>query len=365
LWRGEVRYHPTNLVAIQQLDPAYSMPPPLSDPFNIALPGDFHARPGVLDDLEEVTALFNRADRDIIGVDSHRSSFYRMIWTRPGFDLERDTRLVVTDTGELVGAAYVDSIEPHVTQRFLGHVLPEHRGRGIGSHLVRWCEARCRERVELAPSGTRVLLHTWLHTGHSPSEALFAERGLKKIRHFIKMGMPLNSPPEEAVFPEGLELRPVDRTIHDRAICAAEEESFRDHWGFFETPFEIRYENWKHNFDTDPLTDESLWFVAWDGDEIAGFLICTERSDDDPEMGYMMDMGVRPAWRRRGLATAFLRHGFRAFWDRGIRKAGLHADGENLTGAVRIYRKVGMEIVHVYDDWELELRAGKEMRVVG
>lgn len=328
-------------------------------------PTGFTALAGALDDLEEFTALFNRADREIVGVDTHEASHYRMIWTRPDFDLAADSRVVRTAAGELIGGAFTTSQTPHVSQLFLARVAPEKRGRGIGRYLLGWTEARCRERIAAAPEGARVSMHTWVYTGHAPTEELFTMCGLNRSRHYVKMGTTLDSPPELPAWPEGLELRPVDRAVHDRAICAASEEGFRDHWGYFETPFEERYRTWKHGFDEDPLTDESLWFVAWDGAEIAGFLICTERCYDDPDMGYLMVMAVRPAWRRRGLGLAFLRHGIRTLWDRGLCKVGLHADAENLTGAVRLYEQVGMEITHVHDNWELELRPGEELMVTG
>jgi ribosomal protein S18 acetylase RimI-like enzyme len=68
---------------------------------------------------------------------------------------------------------------------------------------------------------------------------------------------------------------------------------------------------------------------------------------------------------RPPLGEALLRQGIQALHERGHQRVGLHADGENLTGAVRIYRKVGMDILHVHDNYELELRPGKELRVTG
>jgi len=336
-----------------------------SDHTELTPPDGFTVHPGCFDDLEAIVSLANRCDQEWVGKSTHDLDFYRVLWSRPRFDLERDTRVVRDAAGALVGYAFTSSPTPNVSQLFFGHVDPVRRGGGIGTFLIDWCETRCRERIALAPEGTRVITHTWTFPEDEPSAALFRDHGLVRSRQFVKMGMVIPDEPEVPVWPEGIELRPVDRRVHDRAICAAMAEGFRDHWGWFEIPFEERYAQWKHDHDTSPLTDESLWFVAWDGDEVAGFLIATERSHDDPEEGYLMVMTVLPRWRRRGLATAFLLQGIRGFRERGIGKAGLHADGENLTGAVRIYRKVGFEIVHVHDNWELELRAGRELRKTG
>lgn len=66
-------------------------------------------------------------------------------------------------------------------------------------------------------------------------------------------------------------------------------------------------------------------------------------------------LGVRPLWRRRGLAKALLRHSFRDFRDRGATRVGLGVDGENTTGAVRLYEHVGMRVVRRTDTYEKTL----------
>ena len=140
-----------------------------------------------------------------------------------------DSRLVLDEKGELVGAAFTSYQSPAIAPAFFGYVAPEARGHGIGTFLTAWSEARSREWLELAPEGARVSLHTWFIRGHRPTEELLTARGFALTRHFVKMGMTVPPTPVEPVWPDGLELRPVDRSNHDRAICAASEEGFRDH----------------------------------------------------------------------------------------------------------------------------------------
>ena len=52
------------------------------------------------------------------------------------------------------------------------------------------------------------------------------------------------------------------------------------------------------------------------------------------------------------LGTALLRHSFRDFRDRGATRVGLGVDGENTTGAVRLYESVGMRQVRRSDTYE-------------
>ena len=61
------------------------------------------------------------------------------------------------------------------------------------------------------------------------------------------------------------------------------------------------------------------------------------------------------ALAQAGLATALLRHSFRDFKDRGATRVGLGVDGENTTGAVRLYESVGMRQVRRNDTYEKNL----------
>jgi len=74
-----------------------------------------------------------------------------------------------------------------------------------------------------------------------------------------------------------------------------------------------------------------------------------------PMGSYIYHVFVRPAWRHRGIAAALLRHAFLALCDRGCRMAELHVDSENTTGALELYRSVGMR--PVWHQWDLERRA--------
>ncbi len=57
--------------------------------------------------------------------------------------------------------------------------------------------------------------------------------------------------------------------------------------------------------------------------------------------GWVGQLGVRRAWRRRGLATALLVRSMEAFRAAGLEAATLGVDTENPTGALGIYERVG------------------------
>lgn len=81
------------------------------------------------------------------------------------------------------------------------------------------------------------------------------------------------------------------------------------------------------------------------------------------EMGYVGTLGVRRAWRKRGVGLALLRHSFGEFQRRGKPRAALHVDASNLTGALRLYESAGMHVHLASDMYEKEIRPGMEISV--
>ena len=88
-----------------------------------------------------------------------------------------------------------------------------------------------------------------------------------------------------------------------------------------------------------------LWFVAWEGDEIAGACLCelaeAYNQVHGTKSGLVDDVAVRRPWRRRGVGAALIVAGLRALRSAGMTAAHLFADAENITGAVRLYERLG------------------------
>lgn len=117
------------------------------------------------------------------------------------------------------------------------------------------------------------------------------------------------------------------------------------------------FEKWEHWTVKREDFDPTLWFLAFDGDQLAGASLCKYQVD----VGWVDDLGVRRPWRRKGLGLALLHHSFSEFYRRGMRKVGLGVDTQNLTGATRLYKRAGMQPVREYIGYEKELRAGVEL----
>jgi ribosomal protein S18 acetylase RimI-like enzyme len=171
----------------------------------------------------------------------------------------------------------------------------------------------------------------------------------------------MDSPPPAPDWPAHINLRKYRHPHDAEAVFRAQDEAFQDHWGYIAGEFDDDFALWKHAFFKIHEPDPELWFLAVDGDEIAGMAICFPHADEDPEMGWVEILCVRKPWRRRGLAQALLHHAFGAYFARGLQKVGLGVDSQNLTGATRLYKKVGMHVHRQQVTYEIELRPGKEL----
>jgi mycothiol synthase len=88
---------------------------------------------------------------------------------------------------------------------------------------------------------------------------------------------------------------------------------------------------------------------------VAGASLNYPERAGDPGQGWVGTLGVRRAWRRRGVGEALLRRSFALLHARGLRKVRLGVDAENLTGATRLYERVGMNVLRRSNTWEREL----------
>lgn len=323
----------------------------------------YQSRPATMDDLEPTVKMLNDWSKEMVGVEAFEANYLGSEWTTPGFDLERDTRLVLAPNGEIVGYNEVwDIFDPHVHVYTWARVHPEHNGRGIGSYLMAWAEERGRMALLKAPPEARVTLSGHCLSLDRAAAELFCNSGFDLIRYSLRMVIELNGTPPEPVWPEGVTVRTLAVGQDEVAVLQAVRESFQDHWGYVERPFEAELERWKHFMATEDIFDPNLWLLAWVGDRVVGTALNYPYVDDDHEMGWVGTLGVVREWRRHGLGLALLHHSFQEFHRRGKRKVGLGVDAQNLTGATRLYLKAGMhpDPSREWSMFEKELRPGQE-----
>ena len=299
-----------------------------------------NVRPPTLSDLAEILDLVGAADRAVYGATDWMEEDLREELEE--LDLERDAWVVELD-GRL--AAY-GTFRVRRGDRTIGdgYVHPELRGRGAGATLVDLYERRAAET-----EGARTLESATLR-GDGAADELFRARGYQPVRHFYRMVIEHDREPDPPTWPDGVAAVPFELT-DARAFHAALEEAFAEEWGHRPEPFE-EFEQRRLG---SPRFDPTLCTVAKADGEIVGVTLCDWKRNGD--WGWIGSVGVRPAWRRRGLGEALLCAAFGEFWRRGERRVALGVDSQNTTGATRLYERVGMQVL-----WEVVVYR-KELRV--
>ena len=234
----------------------------------------------------------------------------------------------------------------------LAFLHPDFRRKGIGTAILRHNEARLHqisERLQaegVIQGSTRRFVDVETAESETAKVALLDREGYQPVRYEFLMVRSLLEPVELTPIPDGLEVRPVGEG-QVRAVWAACQEAFRDHWNSIPEP-EEEFQRMVEGPDFDP----GLWKVGWDGDQVAGsvlnFIDLEENAEYQRRRGYTEGISVRRPWRKRGLARALLTRSLKMFQEMGMTEAALGVDSQNLNGANFLYESVGFRLVKRY-----------------
>ncbi len=265
----------------------------------------------------------------------------------PRLDPARDISIVELDGAVIGYAVRWRWIEEASGDAILSHrcyLAPVVRRRGVGRAILLANEASlAAETIAPIAGGGRRWFETWADDGAAGARALLAAEGYAPVRWFFLMLRPTLDAIPEVPLPPGIEVRPVRDRPGARPVMAADDEAFRDHWGYTPTlPEDVE------GYLDDPRQDLALWQVAWDGDEVAGSVLPLIDAADNERFGrrrgWIDSVSVRRPWRQRGIARALLVRGLAALRERGITEAVLGVDADNPQGALGLYRSVGFEL---------------------
>ena len=313
---------------------------------------EFVMRAPTREDAQAIAALIAAYDLAVLGEVVFGLSNVLRDWEAPKFDLTQDARVVVAPGGSIVGYETIYQVQPNGLISTDGYIHPAYVGRGIGSHLLNWAETRAREHLPEFDADLGVTLKAGFSSQDKLAPPLFESLGYRVVRHYWNMQIGMTAVPPAPVWPDGIAVRTLDPEHDHHRVWNAINDSFQDHWGMAPIPFD----EWMADETSD--LDPSLWFLAIDGDEVAGVSLCNYRMGN----GKVMWLGVRPRWRRLGLGMALLKHSFAEFYRRGTAKVDVRVDAQNLTGATRLYERAGMHITQRFDIYSKELRAGRANR---
>lgn len=289
-----------------------------SDP----LPGRVRLRPTTRADEEAVERLAQARDVHDCGVSDLTRPVLLRQWGVGSFDPAADAR-VAADGDTIVG--YASSFD----EGAIVFVDPAREGEGAGSALRDWVEVRARERgtgtlrqrVAESNAGAHVLLR---RSGYGLARSvLLIARGLTE-----RVGVP--------PAPPGISLRPLDVDKDAEAIHAADHAAFSENADY--VPMSL--ETFRDAHLTTPEVEPGMSRVAWRGERIAGFTVCSRGLRSG---GYIDLLAVDASERRQGLGTALLFEAFAAFARAGLQEAWLDVWSDN-SRALRLYERAGMTV---------------------
>ena len=283
-------------------------------------------------DAEDVAALYCAA----FGEDRPMDAAEIVSWFQ-NEELKPDWLRVLELDGRVVG--YGD-IQIEGDELALDVAAPRH-----WDTFFEWAEERAR-----AEDLTRA--RVYLPAGHE-AESLAERRGYLLWRSSYTMNVDLGeTAPDVPGEPDGITFRPY-RDGDEEPLRVAINETFA------EDPFhhEMTPAHFREFFLRKRGFDPSLWMLAWDARELAGFVLAFPGRPGEDDLGWIEVLGVREPWRRRGLGETLLRSAIAELHARGLRRVGLGVDAENETGALSLYERVGMNVVRQGNNWVLDLKS--------
>ena len=331
------------------------------------LKANYTVRPCTLDDLDAVLALINTCEMATVGQTEATRGSLLTGWQRPDFDPTKNQRVITTvDTHRVIGWAQIDSSQKVVLLTAIV-VHPDYQHERIGEYLYGWVENAAHERTSLAPTDARIVLRAYTHAEDVEVwyNDLLLRSGMQIIRHSWRMEINLDAPAPSPKWSNGITLQVYDGVSDKRPICAVRRSAFQDQFGYVDRPFEEEYARWLNYWESDGKLVPGLWFLAMDGETIAGVCLCQPKHNGEEERGWISTLGVLREYRRRGIAEALLYTAFDAFYKMGKKRVGLGVDASSLTGAATLYKRVGMHVAKQFNLYEKELRSGVDLTTHG
>jgi mycothiol synthase len=335
-----------------------------SETKELILPDGYSVRVATLADAEASVKLWEIVSThmgvpEIIDAEEERSD-----WQEPNFNLA-DSSIVIEDVqGNFVGIALLfDNSEIPVRPWLNWNLHPAHEGKGLEEYLMNWLEKTAQRVIDRCPSDARISFAIGTLAGYQPRVKVFEAAGYQHVRNFHRMKVTLTEAPPQPKLPQGFSIRSMNYPEDFKAVIRARTAAWHDHYGFVEESEETVLKDWKHYLESDKLFEPALHFLAIDdaSGEIAGLVFGRMEEHGSPEHAYIGQVAVPPKYRKKGLAEALLRHCFAEFWRRGKATITLYVDASSLTGATRLYEKVGMRADRTWARYEKVIRDGIEL----
>ncbi|MDF2906021.1 MAG: family acetyltransferase [Herbinix sp.] len=255
------------------------------------------------------------------------------LWS--GFDMNNNVWIVENEDHHLVGYAFLEEDSEDKLFSY-GFVLPSARGTGVGTLLLEAIEERAQMLAN--SSGITKRLQNLIPTQRDDAQNLLRKQGFDPVRFYKRMRIKMEEAPSEPILPDGMIITNFVPNQDEKFVYDAYVEAFADHWDFAAPVYEAWIEKTKL-----PSFRPEWWFLARNQQgDIVG--VALARMNEDTL--YVNQIGVRRSYRGRGLGLALLRQVLHTSYAAGQPIISLGVDAANLSGAYRLYEKVGMRAIH-------------------
>jgi len=267
-------------------------------------------------------------------------------------DINSPAVLVVEVDGTVVGYNRVirlpDEDEDGADVYFhRGWLLPAWHGSGIEKAMLRSAESRLGDIAHAHPSPRPAMLATMVTSMEQEVIALLDDAGYQLVWRIRDMVTTTNGGLSEPVLPTGIVVRALD-PAHYQAIFAAAHDAWRG------LPFSPNDpDTYLDDTVRKPGFDAMLCRVAWAGEEVVGVVLSQRYAGE----GFILDVAVRQAWQRQGIARALLLRCLRAFAVTDVTQARLYVDAANV-GARELYEHIGFHTVKDHNRYQKPLLFG-------
>jgi mycothiol synthase len=287
-------------------------------------------------------------------------------WQNPDLDLAADSQVFFNSQGEMI-ACLILWYHRNPTRPWLDWEMGiDDQWQSVLRVLIAWGEHRALQALALCQPEECFAPVTDCYA-ETPQQTFLESLGYRGIRYFYQMGVTFQEAPTPQSLPEGFTLKTFDYPTELEALAVAQNEMWLDHYGYISRPVTEAIEMWKTIIENDPRFDPTMWYIATDNatGEIAGLVLCDPEYATNADQGFISIVGVRRAYRKKGLAQAMMSQAFAEFWRRGQKTVCLGVDAQSPTGATRLYERAGMSVLQRYIRLEKPLRPGVERMNTG
>jgi ribosomal protein S18 acetylase RimI-like enzyme len=271
----------------------------------------------------------------------------RSPWFKP------DTRFIAELAGAPVGTvnAYLgDDKQMRVGDVTGLKVVPEARRRGVGSALLGRALASLRERGATGVEGG-----SWDHEAAGIS--FLRKHGFAPSHTYSWMDRPATPIPGDAAVCRRVTLREFGETDDE---IATYHRLFESAYAEYHNHERLTPSDWtyfvRHQRDDGTIVER---YFALDAGQPVGFVILAIDQRENEQLGtkraWVYDIGVLKEHRGQGIGTRLLVHLIERAAADGMDSVILNVDDQNVTGARRVYERVGFRLVRQYLSFERSL----------